>query len=95
MDAEQQKYHYDQADRLLGRASFADSAEDRANILAEAQVHVLMSIAAALGAGPIQTGTHDASSAEALVNQLMSRTAARSSQELMDKLHRPPGESGR
>lgn len=93
MDAEQQKYHYDQADRLLGRASFADSTDERANILAEAQVHVLMSIAAALGAGPIQTGGSDASSAEALVNQLMSRTAARSSQELMDKLHRPPGES--
>ena len=91
MDAEQQKYHYDQADRLLGRASFADSPQDRANILAEAQVHILMSIAAALGAGPIQTGAGgEASSAEALVNQLMSRTAARSSQELMDKLHRPP-----
>jgi hypothetical protein len=95
MDAEQQKYHYDQADRLLGRASFADSPEDRANILAEAQVHVLMSIAAAMGTGPVQTAGHDASSAEALVNQLMSRTAARSSQELMDKLHRPPGEGNR
>jgi hypothetical protein len=94
MDAEQRKYHYDQADRLLGRASFADSPEDRANILAEAQVHVLMSIAAALGGGPVQTGAHDASSAESLVNQLMSRTAARSSQELMDKLHRPPGSEG-
>ncbi len=90
MDAEKQKYHFDQADRLIGRASFADSPEDRANILAEAQVHVLMSIAAALGAGPIQAGVHEPSSAEALVNQLMSRTAARSSQELMDKLSRPP-----
>jgi hypothetical protein len=90
MDAEKQKYHFEQAERLIGRASFADSPEERANILAEAQVHVLMSIAASLGAGPAQTGVTEASSAEALVNQLMSRTAARSSQELMDKLSRPP-----
>ena len=95
MDAEQQQYHYDQADRLLGRASFADSTDERANVLAEAQVHVLMSIAAALGAGRAPTTAADTSSAEALVNQLMSRTAARSSQELMDKLHRPPGEGNR
>ena len=90
MDAEKQKYHFEQAERLIGRASFADSPEERANILAEAQVHVLMSIAAALGGGPIQSGVNETTSAEALVNQLRSRTAARSSQELMDKLSRPP-----
>jgi hypothetical protein len=90
MDADKQKYHFEQAERLIGRSSFADSPEERANILAEAQVHVLMSIAASLGAGPVTTGVTEASSAEALVNQLMSRTAARSSQELMDKLSRPP-----
>ena len=93
MDAEKQKYHFEQADRLIGRASFADTPQERANILAEAQVHALMSIAAALGASPVQAGVAEASSAEALVNQMMSRTAARSSQELMDKLNRPPGEN--
>jgi hypothetical protein len=90
MDAEQQKYHYDQADRLIGRASYADNPADKASMLAEAQVHALMAIAAALGHATGQPAAHETSSAESLVSQLMSRTAARSSQELMDKLHRPP-----
>ena len=56
--------HHEQADRLLRQAGTAKDEASRRDILAEAQVHASLAVAAALGAGSGSRAAAQPSSAE-------------------------------